>query len=140
MGRESTLAWATRQMAVPFTAIVNTSKGSSGGKEGQLMSSVLLVMESELLSDKPVKKKVGPAQMESIQRSRLENSKAMSRMRTELACEECRYLNRQKRRNLPRKMCCIKRKERGSGQHQILQKNQDIKTETKNTGKKRKSV
>lgn len=57
MGRESTLAWATRQMAVPFTAIVNTSKGSSGGKEGQLMSSVLLVMESELLSDKPVKKK-----------------------------------------------------------------------------------
>ena len=40
-----------------FTAIVNTSKGSSGGKEGQLMSSVLLVMESELLSDKPVKKK-----------------------------------------------------------------------------------
>ena len=65
----------------------------------------------------PVKKKVGPAQMESIQRSRLENSKAMSRMRTELACEECRYLNRQKRRNLPRKMCCIKRKQRGSGQH-----------------------
>lgn len=30
--------------------------------------------------------------MESIQRSRLENSKAMSRMRTELACEERRYL------------------------------------------------
>ena len=45
-------------MVVPFTAIVNTSKGSGGGKEGQLMSSVLLVMESELLSDKPVKKKI----------------------------------------------------------------------------------
>ena len=44
-------------MVVPFTAIVNTSKGSGGGKEGQLMSSVLLVMESELSSDKPVKKK-----------------------------------------------------------------------------------
>ena len=88
-------------MVVPFTAIVNTSKGSGGGKEGQLMSSVLLVMESELLSDKPVKKKkVGPAQMGSIQRSRLENAKATSRMRRELACEECRYLNRQKRRKL----------------------------------------
>lgn len=86
-------------MVVPFTAIVNTSKGSGGGK-GQLLSSVLLVMESELLSDKPVKKKVGPAQMEPIQRIRLENAKAMSRMRRELACEECRYLNRQKRRKL----------------------------------------
>ena len=92
MGRESTLAWATGYIVVLLTATVNTRKGSGGGKEGQLISSVLLVMESELVSYNQQKKKLGPAQMESIQRSRLENSKAMSRMRTELACEERRYL------------------------------------------------
>lgn len=50
MGRESTLAWATGYIVVLLTATVNTRKGSGGGKEGQLMSSVLLVMEFELVS------------------------------------------------------------------------------------------
>lgn len=49
MGRESTLTWATGYIVVLLTATVNTRKGSGGGK-GQLMSSVLLVMESELVS------------------------------------------------------------------------------------------
>ena len=52
MRREGTLAWATGEMVVPFTATGNTGEGLGGGKGGQLMNSRLLVMESEQLETK----------------------------------------------------------------------------------------
>lgn len=84
MGRKVTLAWATGQMVVPFTKIGGTREGSGGGKEGQrqLMRSKVKVMKAEQCVRR-TSKKARPTQKEPTQRSRLDHSRAMSKMRRE---------------------------------------------------------